>query len=127
MTVYNIIDNKAVAPGGKATYRAVNPSDTADVIADFTLSSIDDVNKAVAAANEPYPPGPPRPRSRAARSCARPQAPLRERVEAIAQQASREVGRPIEEARGEVLHSAGVWEFYAGEGTRLTTAYLKVA
>lgn len=120
MTVQNIIDNKAVAPSGKATYRAINPSDTADVIADYTLSSIDDVNKAVAAANRAAPAWAaetPIARGEILRKAA---GILRERVETIAQQASREVGKPIEEARGEALYSARVWEFYAGEGTRLT-------
>ncbi|WP_119390887.1 aldehyde dehydrogenase family protein [Taklimakanibacter lacteus] len=120
MTVCNIIDNKALPPAGKATYRAINPSDTADVIADYALSSIDDVNKAVAAANRAAPGWAhetPIARGEILRKAA---GLLRERVEAIAQQASREVGKPIEEARGEALYSARVWEFYAGEGTRLT-------
>jgi alpha-ketoglutaric semialdehyde dehydrogenase len=120
MTVQNIIDNKLVPPSGKASYRAINPSDTADVIADYTLSSIDDVNKAVAAANRAAPAWAaetPIARGEILRKAA---GILRERVEAIAQQASREVGKPIEEARGEALYSARVWEFYAGEGTRLT-------
>lgn len=120
MTVHNIIDNKTVAPGGKATYRAINPSDTADVIADYALSSIDDVDGAVAAANRAAPAWAaetPIARGEILRKAA---ALLRERAEAIAQQASREVGKPIEEARGEILYSARVWEFYAGEGTRLT-------
>lgn len=120
MTVHNIIDNKAVAPSGKTTYRAINPSDTSDAIADYALSSINDVSKAVAAANRAAPAWAaetPVARGEILRKAA---AILRERVEAIAQQASREVGKPIEEARGEALYSARVWEFYAGEGTRLT-------
>lgn len=120
MTVHNIIDNKPVPPSGKTTYRAINPSDTADVIADYTLSSIDDVNKAVAAANRAAPAWAaetPIARGEILRKAA---VLLRERVEAIAEQASREVGKPIEEARGEALYSARVWEFYAGEGMRLT-------
>ena len=39
MTVHNIIDDEAVSPGGKATYRAINPF-ISDVIADYALSSI---------------------------------------------------------------------------------------
>ena len=120
MTVQNIIDNKDVSPSGKATYRAINPSDTNDVIADYTLSSIDDVDKAVAAANRAasaWAAETPIARGEILRKAA---GILRERVETIAQQASREVGKPIEEARGEALYSARVWEFYAGEGTRLT-------
>jgi len=33
MNVRNIIDNRAAAPSGKAINPAINPSDTADVIA----------------------------------------------------------------------------------------------
>ena len=120
MTVRNIIDNQPVAPSGKGTYRAVNPSDLSDIIVDYALSSAGDVDKAVAAANRvasAWAAETPIARGEVLRKAA---ALLRERVEEIALVASREVGKPIEEARGEALYSARVWEFYAGEGTRLT-------
>ncbi|MGE0008222.1 MAG: aldehyde dehydrogenase family protein [Parvibaculaceae bacterium] len=119
MTVHNLIDNRQVAPRGAGRHRAVNPSDISDLIADYALSSIDDVEDAVAAARRAAPAWAaetPIARGEILRKAA---AILRERSEAVAQQASREVGKPIEEARAEALYSARVWEFYAGEGPRL--------
>lgn len=119
-TIANIIEGCAVAPGGSGRYQAINPSDTADIIADYPLSSPEDVGTAVAAAR------------RAAKGWAA-QSPLaraeillkaggllRARNEEIAAQASREIGKPIGEARAEALYAAKVFEFYAGEGPRLS-------
>ena len=48
--IVNLIDGRWAAPRGARRYQAVNPSDTADVIADYALSSTTDVEDAVAAA-----------------------------------------------------------------------------
>lgn len=118
-SVTNLIGGSSLAPTGTATYRAVNPAAVADVIADYALSSVADVDRAVDAARAAaagWAAVSPVARGEFLRQAA---GVLRSRFEEIAQQMTREVGKPIEESRGEVLYSARVLEFYAGEGTRL--------
>ena len=43
---------------------------------------------------------------------------LRERADAIARTLTREQGKPLPEARGEVLHTADTFEWFAEEGKR---------
>ncbi len=117
--VNNFIDGVFAAPGGDGTYRAVNPSRIADVIADYRLSSLADVDRAVAAARvaaRPWAATTPVARGEMLRQAA---GVLRREVETIARQMTREVGKPLDESRGEALYSARVLEFYAAEGTRL--------
>lgn len=119
MNVVNFIAGERVAPNGTRRYRAVNPARTTDLIADYALSDLADVEAAVSAARKAAPawaaqtPGA---RGEILRKAAE---AIRARVEPLAQQMTREVGKPLEESRGEVLYSARVLEFYAAEGLRL--------
>ena len=117
--VTNHIGGSALEPSGPNTYRAINPSEVSDVIADYRLSSISDVERAVDAARAAaagWAAMSPVARGEFLRQAA---GLLRSRHEEIARQMTREVGKPLEESRGEALYSARVLEFYAGEGTRL--------
>jgi alpha-ketoglutaric semialdehyde dehydrogenase len=118
--ISNIIGGAHAAPSGSARHRAINPSDTSDVIADHPLSSLGDAETAIAAA-------------RAATKAWAGLSPvargevllkagslLRQRAEPVAQQMSREIGKPIGEARAEAFYAAKVLEFYAAEGPRLS-------
>lgn len=119
MTVQNVIAGARVAPTGTRSYRAVNPARTDDLIADYTLSGPAEVDAAVAAARAAAPgwaAQTPVARGEFLRKAGE---IIRSRVEPLAQMMTREVGKPIEESRGEVLYSARVLEFYAAEALRL--------
>jgi aldehyde dehydrogenase (NAD+) len=96
----------------------VNPSDTADVIAHVPEGVADDVAGAVRAANQALDgwrslSGPAR-----AEHLYKWAAVIGDRQEALAQIVTREVGKPIGEARGEVARCVMILRYYAGEAVR---------
>lgn len=106
-------------PNTSAVTRNINPADINDVIAEYPLASAADVRTAIDAATKAFAgwkktPGPERGRVlwRAADIA-------RRRVDEIARTLTREEGKILKEARGEVLKGISLLEYYAGEGFRL--------
>jgi aldehyde dehydrogenase (NAD+) len=109
----------AVAPGGTGEYRSVNPSRLDETVAVVRLADADTFCRA----------------ARSARSAqwawAEVPAPVRGRVvaglgrlveanrEALAALVTREIGKPLAEARGEVQEIVDTCDFFLGEGRRL--------
>src|SRR5690242_15081075 len=113
------INGKWFHPSSNQISRNVNPADTSDVIAEFPLATAADVRAAVDAAMAAQAawkktPGPERGRVlwRAADIA-------RRRVDEIAQTLTREEGKILKEARGEVMKGISLLEYYAGEGFRM--------
>jgi acyl-CoA reductase-like NAD-dependent aldehyde dehydrogenase len=113
------INGKWFHPSSNQISRNINPADTSDVIAEFPLATVGDVRAAIDAAMAAQPawrktPGPERGRVlwRAADIA-------RRRVDEIAQTLTREEGKILKEARGEVLKGISLLEYYAGEGFRM--------
>jgi alpha-ketoglutaric semialdehyde dehydrogenase len=118
MQTGSYINGKWHTPSGKIS-RNINPADTSDVIAEYPLATADDVRKAIDAAMQAWPawkktPGPERGRVlwRAADIS-------RRRVDEIANTLTREEGKILKEAKGEVLKGISLLEYYAGEGFRM--------
>lgn len=106
-------------PSSSRVTRNVNPADPADVIAEFPLATADDVRRAIDAATAAWrgwkkTPGPERGRVlwRAAEIA-------RRRVDEIATTLTREEGKILKEARGEVMKGISLLEYYAGAGFRM--------
>ncbi|MEO7135505.1 MAG: aldehyde dehydrogenase family protein [Vicinamibacterales bacterium] len=119
MQTGSYINGKWFNPSSTQISRNINPADTSDVIAEFPLATAGDVRSAVDAAMAAFPlwkktPGPERGRVlwRAADIA-------RRRVDEIAQTLTREEGKILREAKGEVLKGIAVLEYYAGEGFRM--------
>lgn len=113
------INGKWYHPSSTQISRNINPADTADVIAEFPLAGAADVRLAVdaavaAAKSWKKTPGPERGRVlwRAADIA-------RRRVDEIAQTLTREEGKILKEAKGEVLKGIAVLEYNAGAGFRM--------
>jgi aldehyde dehydrogenase (NAD+) len=113
------VNGKWYHPSSRQISRNINPADTADVIAEFPLAGADDVRLAVdaamaAAKSWRKTPGPERGRVlwRAADIA-------RRRVDEIAQTLTREEGKILKEAKGEVLKGIAVLEYNAGAGFRM--------
>lgn len=113
------INGKWFHPASSEIGRNINPADTNDVIAEFPLATAADVRTAIDAAVKAFPswkktPGPERGRVlwRAADIS-------RRRVDEIAQTLTREEGKILKEAKGEVLKGISLLEYYAGEGFRM--------
>jgi alpha-ketoglutaric semialdehyde dehydrogenase len=118
MQTGSYINGKWHTPSGKIS-RNINPADTSDVIAEYPLATAADVRTAIDAATTAWPtwkktPGPERGRViwRAADIA-------RRRVDEIARTLTREEGKILKEARGEVLKGISLLEYYAGEGFRM--------
>ncbi len=109
----------AAAHAGADRKNSVNPADTSDVLAEVSLADPATVVQACEAARSAH------------RSWSELPAPLRGRVvanigrlveankERLAQLVTREVGKPLAEARGEVQEIIDTCDFFLGEGRRL--------
>lgn len=113
------INGKWFHPNSSRIVHNLNPADPKDVIAEFPAGTADDVRAAIDAAQAAYPnwrntPGPER-----GRVLWRAVNLARERIDDIARTMTREEGKVLKEARGEVLKGISLLEFNAGEGYRL--------
>src|SRR6186997_15483 len=119
MNTRSYVNGRWYHPQSKSISKNINPADTSDVIAEYPLATAADVRLAIDAAVAAWPmwkktPGPERGRVlwRAADIS-------RRRIDEIAQTLTREEGKILKEARGEVLKGISLLEYYAGEGFRM--------
>ena len=114
----NFIDGEWVESSGGQAFDDLNPADRGDLVGQFQRSNAQDVEQAVDAAGHAYPrwrltPAPKRGEIlyRAARL-------LLERKEDFAEQMTREMGKVLEETRGDVQEAIDMTFYMAGEGRR---------
>ncbi len=119
MTCLNYINGEWIPAQSGATLESRNPADWREIIATFPRSEAVDVDAAVASARQAY------------RTWRLVPAPARgelihkvgelliQHKETLAQLMSREMGKPIAEARGDVQEGIDCAFYYAGEGRRL--------
>ncbi|RME75135.1 MAG: aldehyde dehydrogenase family protein [Planctomycetota bacterium] len=119
MEYRNWIDGEWVEPSGERTLPNVNPADTRDVLGTLRLSSREDVRRAVAGAKRAFPAWRRTPAPERARVVARAQKILEAQADELARLLTREEGKVLAEARGEVAKTINVLEFMAGEGYRM--------
>src|SRR5687767_14045688 len=119
MNTGSYINGQWYRPSSSKISKNINPADTSDVIAEYPLATAADVRVAIDAATKAFPawkktPGPERGRVlwRAANIA-------RQRVDEIARTLTREEGKILKEAKGEVLKGISLLEYYAGEGFRM--------
>ncbi len=106
-------------PRGERLIRNVNPADTADVIAEFPAATAADTARAIDAAQAAFGAWRDTPAPERGRVLWRAADLARQRAEEIAQLMTREQGKILREARGEVVKGINVLEYNAGEGFRL--------
>lgn len=119
MLYKNYINGEWVASVTGKTFKSLNPADTSDELGEFPASDGRDVEKAVAAAD------------RAFREWSRVPAPkrgellfevaerMKKRKEEISQIMTREMGKVLKEARGDVQEGIDMTYYIAAEGRRL--------
>lgn len=119
MNTGSYIAGRWIHPVSKRVTRNINPADPSDVIAEFPSATAADAARAIEAGKAAarawrQTPGPERGRVmwRAAEIA-------RRRAEEVAQIMTREEGKIIREARGEVTRGIAVLEYYAGAGFRI--------
>jgi aldehyde dehydrogenase (NAD+) len=100
------------------TYDRHNPWRPAEVVGEFPSSGVDDVAAAVQAAERAWPAWAAFPAARRGAFLARAAELIEARVEEIAQDMTREMGKPLRESRLEAARTAAILRFFSGEGHR---------
>src|SRR6266478_4020737 len=111
------IDGQWCAAQDGKTVGVINPA-TEDVIVEMALGSRADVKRAIEAAGKAMPAWmklTPYDRAKVLKKTAD---LMRERADALARTMTMEQGKPLAEAKGEVMHSADTFEWFAEEGKR---------
>jgi len=96
-----------------------NPAAVDEVVASFPVSTAEDVRAAVDAASEAFRSWSREPPMRRGAYLLKAAAIVRSRLEEITRDFVREEGKPIREARAEVVRAAEILEYFAGEGIRM--------
>src|SRR2546422_3975325 len=100
------------------TYEKRNPANPSEVVGDFPASGEDDVNAAVEAAAKAFPGWSDMPAAARAAVLMRAADAIEARVEEMAADMTREMGKPLREARMESARTAAIFRFFAGEAWR---------
>lgn len=115
----NFINGKFQPAKGGKTFLNINPADHRDVVGEFQASTVEDVNEAVAVAKEAYKSWRLTPAPKRAEILFRAGNLLMERKEQFANDMTREMGKVIDETRGDVQEAIDEAFYVAGEGRRL--------
>ena len=106
-------------PESSRVTRNINPANLDETIAEFPSATSADAERAIESARNAFPGWSSTPAPERGRILWRAAEIARSRSEEIAQLMTREEGKIIREARGEVQKGINVLEFYAGEGFRI--------
>ncbi len=115
----NYIDGKWVAPASNDYIENRNPADSRELIGRFPASNAEDVNRAVEAAAAAFDQWRRTPAPRRAEILYKAGEILIRRKEEFARDMTREMGKVLKEARGDVQEAIDMTYFIAGEGRRL--------
>jgi aldehyde dehydrogenase (NAD+) len=118
-TYLNLIAGQWQASVTGRTFENRNPADVDDLVGTFPESSADDVAAAVAAAKAAQPAWAAMPAPRRGDVFFRAANLLEARADEIAREMTREEGKTLPEARGEVGRTINILRYYGGEGARL--------
>lgn len=114
----NFIDGEFVPSSGGRTYQRVNPWRPGDVVGEFPSSTAEDVSAAVNAAERASREWARLPAAKRCAYLAGAADAIEGRVEEIAADMTREMGKPIREARMEAARAAAIFRYSSGEGWR---------
>jgi len=115
----NFIDGDWAGARSNKTFENLNPADTRDIVGSFPDSGKEDIDRAVAAAQEAFDRWRLTPAPRRAEIIYRTGQILIDRKEQYAQQMTREMGKVLKETRGDVQEAIDTAFYMAGEGRRL--------
>src|SRR5215210_3787226 len=118
-TYRNFVKGEWVESSSQKTAENLNPANTEDVLGIVRLSTREEARGAVEAAAEAFRGWRSTPAPTRGRIVARFARLLEENKESVAQMLTREEGKTISEARGELTRAINVVEFCAGESRRM--------
>ncbi|MGH9343160.1 MAG: aldehyde dehydrogenase family protein [Terriglobia bacterium] len=114
----NFIGGHWVESSSGKTFERVNPADRREAVGAFQDSTAEDVDRAVAAAARAYAPWRLTPAPKRGELLYRVAQLLERRKEELARQMTREMGKVLTEARGDVQEAIDMTYYMAGEGRR---------
>ena len=117
-TFYNFIDGDWVPSVSGELFENRNPADTGDLIGLFQKSNAEDAARAIDAARRAYHHWRLVPAPKRAELLVRAAQLLADRKEALARDMTREMGKILDETRGDVQEAIDMTYFMAGEGRR---------
>jgi len=120
MTFKNFIGGEWVAAASGATFETHNPADTGEVVATYQKSDASDTKQAIAAAKDAQPKWAAVPAPKRGEILHRAAQILESRADQVAREMTREEGKTLPEARGEVGRAVNLLRFFGGEGARLS-------
>src|SRR5690606_17411122 len=115
----NFIGGEWVAAASGATFENRNPADTDDIVGLFQQSDASDARQAIEAAAAAQPKWAAIPAPKRGEILHRAAALLEARAEQVAREMTREEGKTLPEARGEVGRAINILRYFGGEGARL--------
>jgi alpha-ketoglutaric semialdehyde dehydrogenase len=118
-TFKNFIGGQWVGARSGATFENRNPADTDDLIGLFAKSDRDDTREAIAAAAAAQPAWAAMPAPKRGEVLYRAANLLEARADQVAREMTREEGKTLPEARGEVGRAINILRYFGGEGARL--------
>ncbi len=119
MLYKNWIGGKWLAAQSDQTFQSTNPADPDDVLGEFPASDQRDVEAAVAAADRAFPAWSRVPAPKRGELLFEVAEILKRRKEELAQLMTREMGKVLKEARGDVQEGIDMTYYIAAEGRRL--------
>jgi aldehyde dehydrogenase (NAD+) len=119
-TYLNFIDGEWRASRSGRTFENINPADTRDVVGLLQDSDASDVDAAVQAAQKAFPGWAAMPAPARGKILLKAAAILEGRIAEMADLLSREEGKTIGEAKGEVTRAVRILEYFGGEGARMS-------
>jgi aldehyde dehydrogenase (NAD+) len=114
----NLIGGEWRPSASGKTYEKRNPARPSEVVGEFPLSDESDADAAVEAAARAFPEWAALPAPQRATFLVKAAEALERRVEQVAQDMTREMGKPLREARGEAGRGAAILRYFAGEAFR---------
>ena len=115
----NFIGGEWVGARSGATFENRNPADTTELIGLFARSDREDARDAIAAAAAAQPTWAAMPAPRRGEVLHRAANVLEARADQVAREMTREEGKTLPEARGEVGRAVNILRYFGGEGARL--------
>ncbi len=119
MPYKNFINGEWVESATGKTFKSINPADTSDELGEFPASDGRDVEKAVLAADRAFREWSRVPAPKRGELLFEVAALIKQRKEELAQLMTREMGKVLKEARGDVQEGIDMTYYIAAEGRRL--------
>lgn len=114
----NYVGGAWQASRSKKTFQNINPADTSETVGEFQASEAEDAASACETAAKAQPSWAALPAPRRGEYLFKAAELLESRLEKISREMTREEGKTLPEARGEVKRAINIFRYFGGEGAR---------